>query len=353
MFKNKKQGMNSRKLLIATGNSWCLPVLALFILLQAVSCAALKTYPLTGRIERFDRALDSIITPTATVEVIATGFDWCEGPLWVESAGMLLFSDVPRNTIYQWSEKKGTKVYLTPSGYTGQAKRGGETGSNGLVLDPNGRLVLCQHGDRRMARMEAPVTHPKPAFTTLAGTYKGKRFNSPNDAVYNSKGELFFTDPPYGLEKYIQDPAKELAFQGVYKLTAEGLVIILTDTLTRPNGLAFLPGEKTLLVANSDGARPNWYAMDLAENGTVNTVRIFYSAAGADKSLKGGCDGLKVDRNGTVFATGPGGIWIFNKDAKLLGKIRLDEAASNCALSADEKTLYITNDMQVLRVKMR
>ncbi|MBB1286960.1 SMP-30/gluconolactonase/LRE family protein [Flavisolibacter sp. BT320] len=316
-------------------------------------CKAQKTYPLTGSIERYDSALNSILSPTAKVEVIATGFDWSEGPLWIENTGMLLFSDVPRNTIYKWTEAKGTEVYLTPSGYTGKTGRGGETGSNGLVLDKEGRLILCQHGDRRIARMEAPVTQPKPTFTTLAGTYNGKRFNSPNDAVYNSKGELFFTDPPYGLEKYIQDPLKEIPFQGVYKVKLNGELELLTDTLTRPNGAAFLPGERTLLIANSDGAKPYWYAIDLAENGSINNVRIFYSAAATDKSLKGGNDGLKVDRNGTVFATGPGGIWIFTKEAKLLGKIRLDEAASNVALSGDEKTLYITNDMQVLRVKMR
>lgn len=345
--------MYNGKMITPRRNIFRLLVLHWLFLVLITSCRAQKTYPLTGSIERYDSALNSILSPTAKVEVIATGFDWSEGPLWIESAGMLLFSDVPRNTVYKWTETKGMEVYLTPSGYTGKTGRGGETGSNGLVLDKEGRLILCQHGDRRMARMEAPVTQPKPNFTTLAGTYKGKRFNSPNDAVYNSKGELFFTDPPYGLEKYIQDPLKEIPFQGVYKVKLNGEVDLLTDTLARPNGAAFLPGEQTLLIANSDGAKPNWYAIDLAENGSVNNVRIFYSAAGADKSLKGCNDGLKVDRNGTVFATGPGGIWIFTKEAKLLGKIRLNEAASNVALSGDEKTLYITNDMQVLRIKMR
>ncbi|HEV7331197.1 MAG TPA: SMP-30/gluconolactonase/LRE family protein [Flavisolibacter sp.] len=330
-----------------------LGILLFTLLLQVTHGHAQKAYPLTGSIERYDSAINAILSPAAKAEIIATGFDWSEGPLWIESAGILLFSDVPRNTIYKWTEAKGTEVYLSPSGYTGNAKRGGETGSNGLTLDQDGRLVLCQHGDRRMARMDAPIHLPQPRFITLAGTFQGKKFNSPNDAVYNSKGELFFTDPPYGLEKYIHDPAKEIPFQGVYKRTAKGEVVLLTDTLTRPNGVAFLPGEKTLLVANSDGAKPNWYAIDFAKDGTVSNVRIFYSAAGYDKSLKGGNDGLKVDRNGNVFATGPGGIWIFTKEAKLLGKIRLDEAASNCALSPDEKTLYITNDMQVLRVKLR
>ncbi|RYZ60839.1 MAG: SMP-30/gluconolactonase/LRE family protein [Chitinophagaceae bacterium] len=295
--------------------------------------------------------MNAIVSPGAKAEVIATGFDWSEGPLWIEKQQALLFSDVPRNTIYKWTETGGTTVYLTPSGYTGTAKRGGETGSNGLLLDAQGRLVLCQHGDRRLARMEAPLEKPQARFTTLAGSYKGKKFDSPNDAVYNSKGELFFTDPPYGLEKYIKDPLKELSFQGVYKRTLSGEVVLLTDTITRPNGVAFLPGEKTLLVANSDGAKPNWYAIDFTDDGAVSNVRIFYSTTG--DTLKGGGDGLKVDRAGTIYATGPGGVWIFTKEAKLLGRIRLEQAASNCALSADEKTLYITNDSQIVRVKLR
>ena len=326
----------------------------LFIFLCICSnCSAQATYPTIGRIERYDSSINIILSPNAKAEVISTGFDWSEGPLWIEKQNMLLFSDVPRNTIYQWTEKKGTAVYLTPSGYTDSSKRGGETGSNGLLLDPGNNLVLCQHGDRRMAKMIAPVNRPAPKFLSIAGTWQGKRFNSPNDAVYNSQGELFFTDPPYGLEKGMTDPKKEIPFQGVYKVKSSGEVILITDTLTRPNGIAFFPGDKTFIVANSDGQKPNWYAFGINANNEVGNGRIFYSAAGYDRSWKGGMDGLKIDRQGNVFATGPGGIWIFNSSGKLLGKLRLDEAASNCALSADEKTLYITNDMQVLRFKMR
>ena len=226
-------------------------------------------------------------------------------------------------------------------------------GSNGLILDIDGHLVLCQHGNRQVARMDASLDAPKPVYVAIANNYNGKKFNSPNDAVYNSKGELFFTDPPYGLEKNIDDPKKEIPFQGVYKVKTSGEVVLITDSITRPNGIAFLPGEKTLLVANSDPEKPNLYAFDIGPGDSVTNGRIFYSCAGYDKSLKGLCDGMKVDKNGNVFATGPGGVWIFNKDAKLIGKINLPEASSNCALSPDEKTLYITNDMYVLRVKMR
>lgn len=323
-----------------------------FLLLTAFAGAAQVKYPVVGRIERYDPAINAILAPNAKAEIIASGFDWTEGPLWLEKEKMLLFSDIPRNTVYKWTEQKGAEVYLRPSGYTDSATRGGETGSNGLLLDRNGHLVLCQHGDRRIARMMAPLKSPLPRFATLAGHYGGKKFNSPNDAVYNSKGELFFTDPPYGLEKNMADPGKELPYQGVYKLTTAGEVVLLSDTLTRPNGIAFLPGERTVLVGNSDASRPHWYAISVDDKG-VTGARIFHSAAGYDPSWKGSIDGLKADKKGNVFATGPGGIWIFNNKGKLLGKLRLAEAASNCALSPDEKTLYITNDMQVLRFRMR
>ncbi|MBC7948067.1 MAG: SMP-30/gluconolactonase/LRE family protein [Chitinophagaceae bacterium] len=306
-----------------------------------------------GFLERIDPAFDNIIAPGAKAEIICEGHEWSEGPLWIEGHRMLLYSDVPRDTVFKWTEEKGKEVYLTPSGYTGSVKRGGETGSNGLLLDNDNHLVLCQHGNRQMARMDAPIDIPSPKFITIANMYQGKKLNSPNDGVYNRAGELFFTDPPYGLEKNMKDPNKEIPFQGVYKVKTNGEVVLITDTLTRPNGIAFLPGERTLLVANSDGARPNWYAFDIGPGDEVSNARIFHSAAGYDRSLKGGNDGLKVDRQGNVFATGPGGIWIFNSSGKLLGKYRLPDAASNCALSGDEKTLFVTNDMYVLRLKMR
>ena len=311
-------------------------------------------YPTIGFIERLDPALDAIISADAKAEIIADGFDWSEGPLWIGKHQMLIWSDVPQNTIYQWTEEKGKQVYLTPSGYTDTIKRGGETGSNGLTLDGNGHLILTQHGNRQIARMDAPLDKPAPNFISLANQYNGKKFNSPNDVIVSSKGEIFFTDPPYGLEKNMSDPKKELPFQGVFKVKTNGEVVLLTDSITRPNGIAFFPGEKTLLVANSDPGKANWYAYDMDENGNLGNARIFYSANGADKKLKGLPDGMKIDKNGNVFASGPGGIWIFNSEGKLLGKIRLDNApASNCAFSDDQKTLYITNDMNVLRVKLR
>jgi len=309
-------------------------------------------YKKTGTLERIDPALDSIITTRAQAEIIAEGFDWSEGPVWVESHNMLLFSDVPRDTIFKWTEEKGKEVYLTPSGYTDSIPRGGEMGSNGLTLDNDGHLILCQCGNRQIAKMDAPFDKPVPKYISLANNYNGKKFNSPNDVIVSSKGEIFFTDPPYGLEKHMDDPKKEIPFQGVFKVQKDGKVVLMTDSLTRPNGLAFLPGEKTMIVANSDPAKPNWYAFDIGDNGQFTNARIFYSTAG-DKSGKGLPDGFKIDKKGNVFATGPGGLWIFNSSGKLLGKMKFDEATSNIAFSPDEKTLFITNDMNVLRLKMR
>ena len=324
-------------------------LITFFFLMATVHSQA--QYKTTGSIERIDPAFDNIISPSAKIEIIAEGFDWSEGPVWVEKYKMLLFSDVPRDTIFKWTEKKGKEVYLTHSGYTGTIPRGGEMGSNGLTLDNKGNLVLCQCGNRQMARMDAPLNKPVAKYITLANSYNGKKFNSPNDAVFNSKGELFFTDPPYGLEKQMNDPLKEIPFQGVYKVKTNGKVILVTDTLTRPNGIGFLPGEKTLLVANSDPQKPNWYAFDIGPGHTFINPRIFYSALGHPGT--GAPDGFKIDKKGNIFASGPGGMLILDKQGKLLGKIKVPAAVSNCALSSDEKTLYITNDMQVLRIKMR
>jgi gluconolactonase len=312
------------------------------------------SYKSIGSIERLDSALNNIISAKARPEIIAEGFEWSEGPLWVESQQMLLFSDVPMNTIYKWTEAKGKEVYLKPSGYTGaEPSVCKEPGSNGLTLDKNGNLVLCQHGDRQMARMDAPLDKPEPKFITIADKHNGKRFSSPNDAVYNSAGELFFTDPPYGLQTQGDDDSKkEISFNGVYKVKTNGEVILLVDSITRPNGIALMPGEKKLIVACSDGAHPNWYVFDIKGDSLVNG-KIFYSAAEEGKTMKGSPDGFKIDKNGNVYASGPGGVYIFNSEGKKLGMIRLDNATSNCALSPDEKTLYVTNDMYVLRVKLR
>lgn len=320
-------------------------------LLQA--CKSSSPYPYEGTLERLDAALDSIITPGARPELIAEGFDWSEGPLWLESRQQLIFSDVPRDTIFSWSEKEGLNVFLTPSGNTTGIQRGGEMGSNGLLLDDSGRLVLCQHGNRQLAVMDASLQTPAPRYRPLADSYAGRRFNSPNDVAADTAGNFYFTDPPYGLEKGMEDSTKELGWQGVYKVKKDGTVLLLIDSLTRPNGIILLPATGQLIVANSDPEKPYWYRYDCLPNDSLRAAGLFYDARTAAATAAGLPDGLKADSKGNVFASGPGGIWIFDKTGKVLGKIKLNGPASNCALSADERTLYITNDSKVLRLRMR
>jgi len=323
----------------------------LFLTLLLAGCNMKETKTI-GTIERSDSDLNAIIDTDAKIEILAEGYTWSEGPVWVEKENMLLFSDVPENIVYKWTEEKGAEPYLTPSGFTGDTTRSRERGSNGLVLH-NDALILCQHGNRQMAKMNASLKDPKPEYISLASTYNGKRFSSPNDAAYRSNGDLFFTDPPYGLADQDEDVEKETPVNGVYKVTPEGVVTIMVDSLTRPNGIAFMPGEKKLLVANSDPAKAIWYEFELNDVDSVISSRIFYDATSNVATEKGLPDGFKIDRNGNVFATGPGGVWIFNKEGKVLGKIKLPEASANCAFSPDEKTLYITADMYLLRVKLR
>jgi gluconolactonase len=323
----------------------------IFAALLFAACTPKETKTV-GSIERLDPALDLIVDTDASVEILAEGYEWSEGPVWIEKENILLYSDVPKNTIYKWTESKGAEVYLTPSGFTGPTTTSNEPGSNGLVYF-NDSLILCQHGDRRVARMNAAVNNPKPKFITIAATYNNKRFSSPNDAAYNAKGEFLFTDPPYGLEKNDADPAKEQPYNGVYKVSTTGTVSLLVDSLTRPNGIIIMPDQKKIIVANSDPEKAMWYEFELNDADSIIHARIFYDATSTLATDKGLPDGLKVDRNGNIFATGPGGIWIFDSTGNVLGKIRLTELAANCALSPDEKTLYITADMYLLRIKLR
>ncbi len=310
------------------------------------------TYQTTGSIQRLSPELDQIIPEEAQIEILADGFTWSEGPLWVEEQGILLFSDVPENKIYQWNEAEGLQVFLEPSGYTGTTARGGEPGSNGLILDAEGNLILCQHGDRRVALWEGDWRNPQPEFTTIVAAYEGKQFNSPNDVVMSSKGEFYFTDPPYGLEKQMDDPKKELDFQGVYHFSKTGEIHLITKELSRPNGIALSPDEQKLYVANSDPERALWMVYDLDEKGLAKSSEVLYDATEKVKDAPGLPDGMKVDRQGHLFATGPGGVWIFNAQGEHLGTIQTGVPTANCALDEKNKILYMTADNYLMRVKL-
>lgn len=304
-------------------------------------------------IERLDPALDKLIAPDAKIEVLAGGHDWTEGPVWVKRGGYLLFSDIPKNSIYRWKEGEGERLYLQPSGYTGKEPRGGETGSNGLIIDAQGSLVLCQHGDRRMARMDAPLDKPEPKFTPLAARYQGKQFNSPNDAVYKRNGDLYFTDPAYGMEKQWEDPKREIPFAGVYRRAASGEVTLLTSDMTRPNGMAFSPDEKRLYVAQSDEKAAIWRVFDVKSDGTIENSRVLLDVTKTVGARRGLPDGLKIDTDGNLFATGPGGVLVLTPAGKHLGTIMTGQATSNVAFGDDGRTLYMTADDYLMRVRLK
>lgn len=226
-------------------------------------------------------------------------------------------------------------------------------GSNGLWIGQEGYLLLCQHGDRRIARMDAPLDDPAPQFTTLAGNYNGKKFNSPNDLVQHSDGSIYFTDPPYGLEGNGDDPAKELDFQGVYRLAPSGDVTLLTDELSRPNGIALSPDEQTLYVANSDPSHPVWMAYTVRKDGSITDGRVFADASDFAGKEPGLPDGMIIDADGYIYATGPGGVWVFTPDGRTLGKIKTGQATSNCTIDNGGNVLYITADNYLLRMPLK
>ena len=300
-----------------------------------------------AKIERFDPALDQLLAADAMVEKLAEGFTWSEGPVWLN--GELIFSDVPENTAYRW--KPGmtkAEVFLKPSGLLTPQPGFREPGSNGLTRDPQGRLLLCQHGERRVARYE------NGKFTSLADRYEGKRFNSPNDLVRRKNGEIYFTDPSYGLEGINDSPLKEIPFNGVYRLATDGKVTLLTKALTFPNGIAFSPDEKILYVGVSDEQATRVVAFDVKADGTIANERTFFDAQpllkGSDQGL---VDGLKIDRAGNVWSTGPGGVLVISPTGKLLGRINTGVATANCNWGDDGSTLYITAHMFLVRVKTK
>lgn len=309
-----------------------------------------------GKIERIDPAFDDLIGHDARLEVLAEGHIWTEGPVWVpRDGGFLLFSDIPRNRIYKWQEGKGESVFLEPSGYTGAATNLKEPGSNGLLLDAHGRLLLMEHGDRRVARLDDWNSKTK---TTLAHRFENKRLNSPNDGAFKSNGDLYFTDPPYGRmlkdSKAEEFPERDLDFCGVYRLSKDGKLTLLTKEMSKPNGIAFSPDEKTLYVANSDPNRPIWMAFSVKDDGTLGKGKVFFNAAKLmAKDRPGLPDGMKVDAKGNVFATGPGGVLVFTSAGNHLGTIATGVPTANCAWGGDGSVLYVTADKALTRIQTK
>jgi len=300
--------------------------------------------PSTGTILRVDPAFDTLVPLNAQIEKLADGFAFTEGPLW-RPEGALWFSDVVGNVVRQWSTDGKITEILRPGGYDGNSlPAGGFVGPNGMVAGKDGSVLLVQHGNRRIVSIDKDRK-----VSTLVDRYEGKRFSSPNDLVFHSDGSLYFTDPPYGLPKQDEDPAKEIAFNGVYRYKDGKVQAIVTD-LTRPNGIAFSPDYKILYVANTDEKHKVWMRYDVAADGTVSNGRVFADVT-AEKEA-GAPDGMKLDSQGNLYATGPGGLWVFSPEGKHLGTIKTPETPANCAWGDDGKSLYITAVTGLYRVKL-
>jgi gluconolactonase len=307
--------------------------------------------PVSATVERIDAEIDEIVPRDFEVEQIAEGFSFIEGPVWVEPAGgvegYLLFSDPNDNVIYRWSENSGVSVYKTKSGYSGgDIGEYGQPGSNGLTLDSDGRLTIDEHGRRRVVRQEK-----NGQITVLADRYDGKRLNSPNDLVYRSDGSLYFTDPPFGLPKFHEDPRRELAVTGVFRVDSDGTLALVSTDLAGPNGIAFSPDEQYLYVTNWDTATKVIMRYQVQADGTLRDGKVFFDMTGApgEEAL----DGLKIDKRGNLYASGPGGVWIISPAGKHLGTMKLPQLPANFAWGdADGKTLYMTARNSLYRARM-
>jgi gluconolactonase len=298
-------------------------------------------------IERLDPGLDSLLDAQATVEMVASGFRWSEGPVWDRDGKQLLFSDIPNNVIHAWSREAGLRVFMKPSGYTGVANYGREPGSNGLAFGKGGELLICEHGDRRISRLTK-----NGGKMTVADRFEGKRFNSPNDLVVHSDGTIFFTDPIYGLPGWEHDEMRELDFCGVFRVATDGRVTLVSRQIERPNGIALSPDEKTLYVANSHGPRPYIFSMELREDGKAGVPEVFFDTTGL--SGPGGADGMKVDAQGNLWATGPGGLLVISPRGKLLGRVLTGRPTANIGFGGENgKSVFLTADDRILRFERR
>jgi gluconolactonase len=359
--------------------SWQRPIQLLMLIAIMVPCASMmdRTKVAAGsepakannacaehsaplKIDKLDASADNIIPAGAVLECISTGYTWTEGPVWANDS--LFFADIPANSIHKWTPATGAKTFLHPSGYKGSTPYGGpEPGSNGMTLDPHGRLTIAGHAQRNVYRLES-LDAASP-ITVLADSYQGKQLNSPNDLVYRSDGSLYFTDPPYGLRtQKDNDPEKQLQVNGVYRIPhaqlqkpgtqpARAELQLLVSDLTRPNGIAFSPDEKYLYVDNSE-PKKLWMRYQVQPDGSLTEGKLLYDATSDPRP--GSPDGMKIDEQGNIYSAGPGGIWIFSPEGKPLATILMKEKTANVAWAGpDRKTLYITASTSVYRVNLK
>ena len=330
-------------------------ILFTIILIQITSCT--NTVKDNDSIIVFDDSILNIIDTTAKIEYIVDSLNVAEGPLWDENSSSLLFTQVPKNKIYIWNEKEGYKDYISPSGFTNYAPvipNIGLSGANGLTFDNDGNLIIAQHGDRRLSMIEnSPTTNPN--FETIIDNYDGRRFNSPNDVVVSSNGDIFFTDPTYGFMSLsdwsFDESVKELDFNGVYKYSVKSGLELISNELDMPNGLALSNDERYLFVNSSNTVEEPFILKIDLEN--QNSSELFFDGTELAKENPGNFDGLKVHSSGNIFTTGPNGILVLSADGKLLANIKFKDMLTNCALDSDEKYLYVTGFSFVARIALK
>ncbi|MDN5202223.1 SMP-30/gluconolactonase/LRE family protein [Fulvivirgaceae bacterium BMA10] len=317
----------------------------------AVACSSKKetqgqkeekaSFRTVGTIERLDPILDEIISPTAKIEVLAEGLGWSEGPVWLKEQKKLLFTDVGHKKIYSWTEEDSIQVYMDMVDPKDSTDR---LGPSALLIDKNQNLIILRYGHGEAVKMNASITAPAFDFHTIARSFDGKPFNHTNDATFHSNGDMYMSDPPP------PEMSDERLGPGFYRINPEGEVNLITDTIPSPNGIAFSPDERTVYIANADYQHAFWVIADVDEEGNISNGRKFFDATGRAPKEKGHPDGLKVNRNGIIFATGPGGVYILTPEGKHLGTILNDEFNTNCVLDDKEEVLYITSGPYLMRV---
>ncbi len=308
------------------------------------------TYPTVGQIHRLSPEMDAVVAPDAEIQQLAEGFIWSEGPVWIRDGEYLVFSDVPGNIMYRWSEADGLSEFMNPSGYAGPLTDAfAEPGSNGLALDAAGDLLVCDHGNRALAKVDLK-TRKK---TLLVERYAGKRFNSPNDLAVAKAGAIYFTDPTYGLKGRNASPLRELDFNGVYRLRPDGALDLIDADLTFPNGIALSPDERRLYVSVSDPNGPKLMVYDLGPDGLPTAKALFFDMPPGQPNGLGMPDGMCLDTEGRLYATGAGGGLVITPDAELIGVIDTGSAVANCAFGEDGRTLFIASFHTLARVRLK
>lgn len=343
------------------------PLIAAVMLVLVIGTASLShaaeeitthtpPYSSFGQIERLDPAVNELVPADAQLERLATGFQWSEGPVWLPKRDVLLFTDVPADTMYRWQPGKPVSIFMQPSGGPTQEQSRG-AGANGLMLSPAGDLLVCQHGTRQLGRLDQQFFDQPSArrIQPIAQGYQGTPFNSPNDVIVHATGDIYFTDPTYGMP---EAPKHKLGFNGVYRLDHNtNEVHLLTKDLGQPNGIALAPSGKTLYVNVSGGKhRQRILAFTVQNDGSLSDRRVFFDGRKAAKQhpdRPGVIDGMAVDQHGNIFTSAPGGVWIINPKGKLLGWIVIGKNTANCCFGGpDGQTLYVTADDTLCRIKL-